>query len=62
MFRELVNRLPGHWISNEGEGVMDYAKHNLPPARDPTMGSFLMALDGSPLAYTGPHGDRIDWI
>ncbi len=61
-FREVVNRLPAHWISNEGEGVIDYPGHRLPPQRNSTTGSFVMALDGFPLAYTGPHGDWLDWF
>jgi hypothetical protein len=61
-FQEVVNRLPAHWISNEGEGVIDYPGHKFPPQRNSTTGSFVMALDGFPLAYTGPHGDRLDWF
>lgn len=61
-FQDLVDSLPAHWISNEGEGVIDYSGHNLPPPRDPTTGSFVVALDGLPLAYAGPHGDRLDWF
>lgn len=61
-FQDLVRALPAHWISNEGDGVIDYAGHDLPAPRDPTTGSFVVALDGLPLAYAGPHGDRLDWF
>jgi hypothetical protein len=61
-FRELVSGLPAHWISNEGEGVLVFPGQKVPPPRDPTTGSFVVARDGIPLAYSGPHGDRLDWF
>ncbi len=56
-----VRQLPGHWISNEGAGVLPRLEqgarsHGGPEER------FLMALDGRPLAWTGPHGQSLDWF
>ncbi|GGK94375.1 hypothetical protein Ppa06_64830 [Planomonospora parontospora subsp. parontospora] len=60
-FVELVRTLPGHWISNEGTGVLP----GLMPAAvvdadGPAM--FVLALDGRPVALTGPHGQEIRWL
>ena len=53
-FVQLVGELPGHWISNESEGVLA----SLPsPARTPADESrFVLAVDGQPRALTDPHG------
>lgn len=53
-FGELVAELPGHWISNESEGVIA----TLPsPVRTPAdQGRFVLAVDGQPRALTDPHG------
>jgi hypothetical protein len=48
------------WISNEAPSVFpSFAK--MAPA-SPTRGRFLMAMNGTPLAWTGPHGQSINWI
>lgn len=60
-FVDLVGGLPGHWISNEGVGVLpDQAAAVEVDADGPA--TFLLALDGQPLAFTGPHGQQIDWF
>ena len=44
------------WVSNESPGVVvdaDATGH-----RD----RFLLARDGRPVAWTGPHGHTLDWI
>ncbi|MEV6601055.1 DUF2332 domain-containing protein [Actinoplanes sp. NPDC051346] len=60
-FIELVRGLRGHWISNEGVGVLPDLAATVDvegggPAR------FLLSLDGEPVAFTGPHGQEIDWL
>ncbi|GGQ50452.1 DUF2332 domain-containing protein [Couchioplanes azureus] len=60
-FTDLVRGLPGHWVSNEHPGVLPGLAATVPagtggPAR------FLLALDGDPVAFTGPHGQEIDWL
>ncbi|MGB9365028.1 MAG: DUF2332 domain-containing protein [Xanthobacteraceae bacterium] len=50
----------GTWISNEMPGVFpEIAKRA--PARGPA-GHFLMALNGTPVAWTDPHGASLEWI
>ncbi len=61
-FARRTDALPGHWISNEGVGVLPYPERALPPRPDVTRSAFVIALDGVPLAYAGPHGESLDWI
>lgn len=47
---------PTVWVSNEGPGVcVEIAQ---PPGPVP----FVLARDGAALAFTGPHGDTVDWL
>ncbi len=59
-FVDLVGGLPGHWVSNEGPavvpGVSDDAEHR--PAGAP----FVLALDGSAVAWTEGHGRELWWM
>ena len=59
-FAEAVGRTKAIWISNEAPSVFPSFAERAPPA--PTAGSFLLAVDGRPLAWTGPHGQSIDWF
>jgi hypothetical protein len=61
-FVELVAGLPVRWISQEGAEVLPTVRDRLPepPAADERR--FVLALDDEPLAYTAPHGGRIDWL
>lgn len=59
-FAAEIARTAGHWIANEGPTVVRY--DGLPPAPDPTTGSFVLALDGAPVAYTGAHGQSLHWF
>ncbi|WP_219506361.1 DUF2332 domain-containing protein [Nonomuraea ceibae] len=58
-FAGTVRALPGHWISNEAPGVLP-----LPGTPEPPAGRavFVLALDGRPLAFAGPHGQSLDWF
>ncbi|MCE8529585.1 DUF2332 domain-containing protein [Ruegeria pomeroyi] len=57
-FARLMRSRDLHWISNEAPGVFpDHAKGLTPPA-----GKFVMALNGCPIAWTGPHGQSLDWL
>jgi hypothetical protein len=58
-FAEVVRGLPGHWIASEAPGVLPYG--TLPPPPDDTLLNVL-ALDGTPLAWTRPHGQEIIWF
>ncbi|PZG28440.1 DUF2332 domain-containing protein [Spongiactinospora gelatinilytica] len=58
-FAAVVSGLPGHWIANEGAGVLAYDA--LPPP--PTAGSLhVLALDGRPMAWTRSHGEELIWF
>ncbi|GIH42460.1 hypothetical protein Mco01_54600 [Microbispora corallina] len=63
-FTEVVCGLPGHWISNEAAGVLPYdvPGHGAVPA--PPGGALhnLLALDGTPLAWTRSHGQAMVWF
>jgi hypothetical protein len=58
-FVQGVRRLPGHWLANESPGVLRY--DTLPPAPSQALHN-LLALDGTPLAWTRPHGQAISWF
>ena len=59
-FAATVRRLGATWISNEVPGVFPdiAAKASTPRPH----GTFLMAVDGEPVAWTDPHGAWIDWF
>ena len=60
-FVDIVQSLPGHWISNEGPDVLPEL---VTPVRLPTSGPppFVLALDGTPLALAAPHGQSLHWL
>jgi hypothetical protein len=59
-FVSTVRQLKAVWISNEAPAVLPAvaarAKVTPPPDR------FLLAIDGEPVALTGPHGQSIEWL
>ena len=57
-FADLALATRGHWISQEAPGVVARAETSatVPGA------SFVMALDGVPVAVTAPHGGSIRWL
>jgi hypothetical protein len=59
-FASRVQSLCPYWVSNEAPGVFPDAA-----ARTPTRGErgrFLMSVNGSPVAWTEPHGAGLEWI
>jgi hypothetical protein len=58
-FADLVRELPGHWIAVEGPDVLTY--EGLPPPPDQALHNVL-ALDGTPLAWTRAHGQAMAWF
>jgi hypothetical protein len=60
-FADLVRSLPVRWIAQEAPGALAEVVAALPPGEE-ARGRFLLSLDGAPLAWTAPHGGRIDWL
>jgi hypothetical protein len=58
-FVTAVRALPGHWIANEGPTVLPLP--GLPAPPDDALQNVL-SLDGTPLAWTRPHGQAITWF
>ncbi|RKR92165.1 uncharacterized protein DUF2332 [Micromonospora pisi] len=58
-FAAAVRKLPGHWVSNEDPEVLPYGTLPKPP-----VGALynVLALDGTPLAWTRSHGQQITWF
>lgn len=62
-FAEQVRALDARWISLEGRGALPEVEARLPEATPAGMpGRFVLALDEHPLAFTGPHGQSLDWF
>jgi Uncharacterized protein conserved in bacteria (DUF2332) len=49
----------GHWLSQEGPGIVTRASAGLPTV---PRGHFVLAHDGMPMAFTAPHGGHIRWL
>ncbi|MEC5168935.1 DUF2332 domain-containing protein [Glaciihabitans sp. GrIS 2.15] len=60
-FVELVRSLDTRWISLEGVRGLPTVRAALPDDGG-SDGRFVLALDEVPLAFTGPHGQSLDWI
>lgn len=59
-FARHVQRSGAIWVRNEAPGVFpDIAAKLTQPIRKDR---FLLAVDGEPVAWTGPHGQSIDWF
>ncbi|MCM2575974.1 DUF2332 domain-containing protein [Streptomyces meridianus] len=61
-FAATMRELPCRWISNEAVGVLPSVAERLgrPVPEDRTV--FALALDGQPVAFTGPHGQFVQWF
>jgi hypothetical protein len=60
-FVESVRTLDARWISLEGVRGLPTVRAALPDDGG-SDGRFVLALDEVPLAFTGPHGQSLDWI
>jgi hypothetical protein len=58
-FATVVRALPGHWIANEGPDVLTYDTLRAPPD---AAHRNVLALDGTPLAWTSAHGQSMTWL
>jgi hypothetical protein len=59
-FAQQVRAFDAVWISNESPGVLPWVDARLPT--EAPRDRFILAVDGEPVAFTGPHGQSIDWI
>ena len=59
-FVDTVRQSRAVWISNELPSVFPDIAARAPAAA--SRGRFLLAVDGEPRAWTGPHGQSLDWL
>ena len=59
-FARTVRDVGGVWISNEAPGVFPAIRPR--SDRPAPRGAFLLSCDGSPVAWTDPHGAWIEWF
>jgi hypothetical protein len=66
LFAEAIDALDARWLSLEAAGLVPGIAAGIERATGITApelpGRFALALDGDPLAFVAPHGDRIDWF
>jgi hypothetical protein len=60
-FAATVRNANAIWISNEVPSVYPWIAASVPPPPSESR-HFLMSINGNPLAWTGPHGQSIDWF
>jgi len=59
-FARSVGSLCDYWIANEAPQVFpDIARR---AGREGPRGSFLLSVNGAPMAWADPHGVSVDWI
>ena len=61
-FVDTVRALDARWVSQEGVTVLPEVERQLPRERPRAGFLFALAVDGRPVAWTGPHGQTVDWI
>jgi hypothetical protein len=61
-FIEYVRSLDATWLSNEGAGIVPVAAAAVGNRVAPVVGEMLLSRDEVPMAFAGPHGDRLDWF
>ena len=61
-FGDDVAALGAVWVANEGQGVFAAIRQQLGDDElVEHLGSFLLSCDGSPIAWTDPHGAWVQW-
>ena len=59
-FVDAVRRSRATWISNEHAGVFPHIRARAP--KPAPRNRFLLSVDGEPKAWTGPHGQSLEWF
>jgi len=59
-FADLMRQSTAVWISNESPRAFVPSKAGL--TTEDGQGRFLMSVNGDPVAWTGPHGQSLDWL
>jgi len=59
-FAEAMLASPAVWISNESPRVFPSMAKAAPEPVSPDQ--FLLSVNGTPVAWTGPHGQSLDWF
>lgn len=59
-FAAKVSSLCDYWICNEAPGIFPEIAERASAVQPP--GSFLLSVNGHPVAWTDPHGASVDWI
>jgi len=59
-FAATIRQTGAEWISNEPPEVFPSIAKGVPPS--PEKARFLLARSGTPVAWTGPHGQSLDWF
>jgi hypothetical protein len=59
-FAATVGKTGAEWISNEPPGVFPSIAKGVPASSEKAC--FLLARNGTPVAWTGPHGQSLDWF
>ena len=66
LFTRAVDALDARWLSLEAAGLFPTVVAGIERATGLTheqlRGRFALSLDGDPLAFVAPHGERIDWL
>ncbi|MFI9508287.1 DUF2332 domain-containing protein [Nocardia sp. NPDC052566] len=61
-FLDTMRALRCTWITNEGNEIIPFDRPVPPNAAIESRRQFILARNGIPLAYTGPHGQTLDWF
>ncbi|MEV1176334.1 DUF2332 domain-containing protein [Nonomuraea sp. NPDC049784] len=61
-FAEKMRGLPCRWVSSEAVGVLPSVDRRLPRPAPQDRLVCVVAPDGRPLAFAGPHGQSLDWF
>ncbi|MEP6844133.1 MAG: DUF2332 domain-containing protein [Pseudolysinimonas sp.] len=59
---DAASELGARLLTFEGAGVLPGVAERLRGLSTPHPTPFVLALDGEPLAYAGPYGDRVSWL